>query len=80
MCKCALCKEHRIIERMIKKKDVKALSAKVVDIQQRLELAELDRDVDELILAGKWPSAEKTLRRALDTAIEINRSRNSTEE
>ena len=77
MCDCKYCIENKDIARMVREKDTDSLISKVIELRERLEYAELDLNVDEAVLAGKWPSAVEQLERALANAIKI-RNKNSS--
>jgi hypothetical protein len=75
MCDCDFCKRHHKIKETIERKNVNELIILVEELSTLLSHVELDYDVDEAILSGKWPSAILTLENALENAKKIQLSK-----
>ena len=71
-CNCRICIEYREIDEMIESRNIDLFIEKVKDLESRLSHAELDRDVNDAVLKGDWPSSIEILERCLKRAREKN--------
>lgn len=58
-CKCALCQRNAKVKTVLKSGTVEELRSMVKDLSEELMCTELDRDVFEAKLLGKWPSMDQ---------------------
>lgn len=72
MCRCRLCKQHRILERLVKKYAfTKRELAFMDDYICEADTTGLDRDVLQSVMDGTWPSALEQLSAALGKAVVV---------
>jgi len=67
-CNCTICRESKRIDRIVKTKDVKKLTALITELRNHICNVELDNNVNTAIMAGSWPSALETLTKAIQKA------------
>lgn len=56
MCECALCQRNTKVKTVLKSGTIEELRSMVNDLNEELMCTELDRDVFEAKLLGKWPT------------------------
>ncbi len=67
-CNCAICTRATRFAAVIASRDVDALIAAVVELENSLGMTEDDLDHKNAILDGSWPSAVEQLEAALERA------------
>ena len=58
-CECALCQRNTKVHTVLESGTIEELRSMVNDLNESLLCTELDRDVFEAKLLGKWPSMDQ---------------------